>query len=237
MGDAPGFGRDTPTAIRGRVIVADDDVLLREGLVSLLVRSGFDVVGQAGTGTRLLELVREHADDLDLAIIDIRMPPTGVTEGLHAARKIRALYPSIGILVLSGYVAVNHAMDLLSSGDRIGYLLKDRVSDVADLVDALERISKGESVIDTSLVHELFAVYHRRDPLISLSPREREVLALMAEGLSNAGVAQKLWITDGTVEKHVHSIMTKLALPETETDHRRVLAVLSFLEARRHQPS
>lgn len=225
-----GHGSDDPITAHGRVIVADDDVLFREGLASLLTRAGYEVVGQAGDGTRLLELIREHVPEL--VIVDIRMPPTGTTEGLQAARKIRELFPQIAILVLSAYVEVDQAIELLSSGDRIGYLLKSRVTDVAELVDALERIADGGSVIDPSLVRELFAARRREEPLAKLSSREREVLALMAEGRSNVGIAQKLWVTEGTVEKHVHSILTKLCLPETEADHRRVLAVLAFLDAR-----
>ena len=227
----PEIGRDDdgPIPPRGRVIVADDDVLLREGVASLLTREGFDVVGQAGDGAQLLELVREHVPDL--AIVDVRMPPTGTTEGLQAASEIRRLFPSVAILVLSAYVEVDHALELLSSGDRIGYLLKTRVTDVAELIDGLERILKGGSVIDPFLVQRLFAAHRRGDPLAKLSAREREVLALMAEGRSNAGIVHKLWIAEPTVEKHVHSILTKLCLPETNADHRRVLAVLAFLNA------
>ncbi|MDN3351507.1 response regulator transcription factor [Actinomadura sp. DC4] len=227
----PDVGRDDdgPIPPRGRVIVADDDVLLREGLASLLTREGFEVLGQAGDGTRLLELVRQYVPDL--AIVDVRMPPTGTTEGLQAASEIRRLFPSVAILVLSAYVEVDHALELLSSGDRIGYLLKTRVTDVAELIDAVERIAKGGSVIDPFLVQRLFAAHRRGDPLAKLSAREREVLALMAEGRSNAGIVHKLWIAEPTVEKHVHSILTKLCLPETDADHRRVLAVLAFLNA------
>ncbi|WP_329253673.1 MULTISPECIES: response regulator transcription factor [Actinoallomurus] len=214
---------------RGRVVLADDDVLLREGVASLLTRAGFDVVGQAGDGRRLLELVREHLPDL--AIVDVRMPPTGTTEGLQAATEIRRQFPSVAILVLSAYVEVDHAIELLSGGDRIGYLLKTRVTDPSELTDALKRIRKGGSVIDPYLVQRLFAAHRRIDPLAKLSAREREVLALMAEGRSNAGIVHKLWITEPTVEKHVHSILTKLCLPETDADHRRVLAVLAFLNA------
>ncbi len=224
-----GHDGDGPIASRGRVVVADDDVLLREGVASLLTREGFDVVGQAGDGAGLLELVGEHLPDL--AIVDVRMPPTGTTEGLHAASEIRTRYPSVAIMVLSAYVEVDHALELLSSGDRIGYLLKTRVTDVAELIDAIERVAKGGSVIDPFLVQRLFAAHRRSDPLGKLSAREREVLALMAEGRSNAGIVHKLWITEPTVEKHVHSILTKLCLPETDADHRRVLAVLAFLNA------
>ena len=209
--------------------MADDDVLLREGVASLLTREGFEVVGQAGDGGELLELVGEHQPDL--ALVDVRMPPTCTTEGLNAAAEIRRRFPSVAILVLSAFVEVDHALGLLSSGDRIGYLLKTRVTDPAELMDALDRIRQGGSVIDPFLVQRLFAAHRRTDPLAKLSAREREVLALMAEGRSNAGIVHKLWITEPTVEKHVHSILTKLCLPETDADHRRVLAVLAFLNA------
>jgi DNA-binding NarL/FixJ family response regulator len=213
-----------------RVVIADDDVLLREGLASLLARSRFDVVGQSGNATELLELVNDRRPDL--AIIDIRMPPTHTTEGLDAARTIRQETPGTAILLLSAHVDVEHAMDLLASGERTGYLLKSRVTDVADFVETLERIAKGASVVDPALVRELVAARRVRDPLDELSPREREVLALMAEGRSNAGIAQQLWVTEGTVEKHIHSILRKLPLEDNEADHRRVLAVLAFLETR-----
>jgi DNA-binding NarL/FixJ family response regulator len=217
-------------AARGRVVIADDDVLLREGLSSLLERSGFDVVGQAGGGSELLELVRERKPDL--AIVDIRMPPTHTTEGLDAARAIRDETPETAILVLSAHVDVEHAMDLLASGERSGYLLKTRVTDVDEFLDTLDRILKGGSAVDPALVQELVAARRVRDPLADLSPREREVLELMAEGRSNAGIAHRLWVTEGTVEKHVHSILGKLRLPATAEDHRRVLAVIAFLESR-----
>jgi DNA-binding NarL/FixJ family response regulator len=213
-----------------RVVLADDDVLLREGLASLLERSGFDVVGQAGDGGNLLQLVRDTAPDL--VLVDIRMPPTHTIEGLTAAREIRQELPDTGILVLSAHADVEHAMELLASGRRIGYLLKSRVTDVAEFVDTLERIAKGGSVVDPALVQELVSARHRDDPLAVLSAREREVLSLMAEGRSNAGIGHRLWVTEGTVEKHVRSILTKLGLPETAGDHRRVLAVIMYLEAR-----
>jgi DNA-binding NarL/FixJ family response regulator len=218
------------TTSRTRVVLADDDVLLREGLASLLERAGFDVVGQCDEGDELIALVREHRPEL--AIVDIRMPPNQATEGLEAARRIREEVPETAILVLSAHVEVEHAMDLLGSGERIGYLLKSRVTDVDDFVETLERIVKGASVIDPALVQELVAARRVNDPLEDLSPREREVLALMAEGRSNAGIARKLWVTEGTVEKHVHSILMKLRLPETGDDHRRVLAVVTYLDAR-----
>jgi DNA-binding NarL/FixJ family response regulator len=212
-----------------RVVLADDDVLLREGLASLLERFRFQVVGQAANPEQLLGLVREQRPDL--AIIDIRMPPTHSIEGLEAARVIRDELPDTAILVLSAHVELEHAMDLLASGQRSGYLLKSRVTDVDDFVETLERVIKGGSAVDPTLVHELVAAHRAHDPLDVLSPREREVLALMAEGRSNAGIAHRLWVTEGTVEKHVRSILSKLRLSETGEDHRRVLAVIAFLGA------
>jgi DNA-binding NarL/FixJ family response regulator len=213
-----------------RVAVADDEVLLREGLASLLERSGFEVVGQCGDGTELITLVREQRPEL--ALIDIRMPPTHTTEGLDAARMIREEFPETAILVLSAHVEVEHAMDLLASGQGTGYLLKSRVTDVGEFVETLARIVNGGSVVDPALVQELVAARRADDPLEEITPREREVLSLMAEGRSNAGIAHELWVTEGTVEKHVHSILGKLPLPDTQDDHRRVLAVLTFLDAR-----
>jgi DNA-binding NarL/FixJ family response regulator len=213
-----------------RIALADDDVLLREGLASLLERSGFEVVGQAGDAGELLALVREH--EPDLVMVDIRMPPGHETEGLEAARVIRDEFPEAGILVLSAHVEVEQAMELLATGHRIGYLLKSRVTDVREFIETVERIVQGGSVVDPGLVQELVAARRRDDPLEELTPREREVLGLMAEGRSNSGIARRLWVTEGTVEKHVHSILAKLSLPETDDDHRRVLAVIAFLEAR-----
>ena len=213
-----------------RVVVADDDVLLREGLASLLERSGFEIVGQVGDAIDLLPLVRDKSPEM--VVVDIRMPPTNTTEGLDAARQIRAEWPDVGILVLSAHVEVEHAMELLASGHKVGYLLKSRITDVADFIDSLQRIARGGSVVDPSLVQELVSARRRHDPLAVLSAREREVLSLMAEGRSNAGIGRQLWVTEGTVEKHVRSILTKLNLPETAEDHRRVRAVIAFLEAR-----
>ena len=210
-----------------RVVVADDDVLLREGLASLLERSGFEVVAQAGDGMAAIRACREQ--EPDLLLIDIRMPPAHTTEGLEAAYAVREEYPGMGIVVLSAYVEVEHAMELLASGHRSGYLLKRRVTDVDDFLETLERIVKGGSVVDPGLVQQLVAARRVVDPLDELTPREREVLALMAEGRSNAGIARRLWVTEGTVAKHVHSILAKLRLPEADDDHRRVLAVLTFL--------
>lgn len=212
-----------------RVVVADDDVLLREGVASLLVRSGFEVAGQAGDAEQLLHLVSEQKPQLVLT--DIRMPPTHSTEGLDAARVIRAESPDTGIVVLSAHIDVDHATELLSGGRAIGYLLKSRVTDVDDFVDTLQRIANGASVIDPALVAELVSARRRDDPLDALSTREREVLTLMAEGLSNAGIGRRIWVTEGTVEKHVRSILTKLNLPEAGDDHRRVRAVIMYLDA------
>jgi DNA-binding NarL/FixJ family response regulator len=215
---------------RSRVALADDDVLLREGLASLLDRSGYEVVGQAGDAEELLALVRAHQPEL--VIVDIRMPPNHSNEGLVAARVIRSEFPDAGILVLSAYAEVDDAVELLATGDRIGYLLKSRVTAVADFLATLRRIEEGDSVLDPALVAELVGAHRRDDPLEALTAREREVLALMAEGLTNAGIGRRLWVAEGTVEKHVHSILAKLALPETNDDHRRVLAVITFLEGR-----
>jgi DNA-binding NarL/FixJ family response regulator len=213
-----------------RVVLAEDDVLLREGLASLLQRSGFEVVAQAGDAAQLLTIVRDQIPEL--VVVDIRMPPSNTTEGLEAAQLVRREFPDIGILVLSAHVEVEHALELLAGGRGIGYLLKSRVTDIEEFIGTLQRIAKGGSVVDPALVAELVAAQRRDDPLAALSAREREVLALMAEGRSNAGIARRLWVTEGTVEKHVRSILTKLSLAETDDVHRRVLAVLAFLDAR-----
>ena len=212
-----------------RVVLAEDELLLREGMASLLERSGVEVVGQAGDATQLLALVRDTSPDL--VVVDIRMPPTRTREGLEAAREIRQQRPEIGILVLSAHVDVEHALELLASGRGIGYLLKSRITDVSEFVETLERIARGAAIVDPALVQELVTARRRTDPLAALSERERQVLALMAEGRSNAGIAKRLWVTEGTVEKHVRSILQKLNLAETEQDHRRVLAVVTFLQA------
>jgi DNA-binding NarL/FixJ family response regulator len=213
-----------------RVAIADDDVLLREGVASLLDRSGFEIVGQAGDASELLAVVREQRPDL--VIVDIRMPPQHETEGLKVALAIREELPEIAILVLSAHAEVEEAMELLAGGDRVGYLLKTRITDIPEFLATIERIVGGGSVIDPALVQELVSARRRDDPLKQLTTREREVLALMAEGLSNSGIGRRLWVTEGTIEKHVHSILNKLPLPESADDHRRVLAVITFLETR-----
>ena len=210
--------------------MADDDALLREGIASILSEAGYDVVARVGDARELSAVVRDR--DPDLAVIDIRMPPTQTWEGLDAARSIRAEHSGVGILLLSAHVEIETAIDLLESGNRVGYLLKNRIAKAADLVDALERIADGGSVIDPALVQELFAQKRRHDPLAVLTPREHEVLELMAEGRSNHSIAATLVITEGAVEKHIRSILAKLQLPAGEDGHRRVLAVLAFLEAR-----
>ena|ERR1700733_4385287 len=220
----------SPATVERRVVVADDDVLLREGVANLLAEAGYDVIGRAGDAASVLEFVR--AAKPDLLLIDIRMPPTHTTEGIDVARTIRAELPEIGILLLSAHVELETAVELLESGKRIGYLLKSRILRVEELLDALERIALGGSVIDPGLVQELFAKQRRTDPLAVLTSREREVLALVAEGRSNSGIAHQLWVSEGAVEKHVRSILAKLQLPTADESHRRVLAVLTYLDAR-----
>ena len=226
----PGAAEDSLDG-RGRTfVVADDDVLLREGLASLLGSAGYRVVGQAADAKQLLSLVRRYQPEL--AVIDIRMPPDHSTEGLEAAQAIREELPETAILVLSSYVEVKHATTLLASGERTGYLLKSRVADIDEFLESIDRLCRGGSVVDPSLVVELLTARSVEEPLESLSAREREVLALMAEGRTNSGIARRLWVTEGTVEKHIHGIFVKLRIPETDEDHRRVLAVVTFLGAR-----
>lgn len=205
-------------------------MLLREGLASLLQQSGFEVVGQAGDGAEAVDLVERTQPDL--AVLDIRMPPTHTLEGLEAAHRIRRDFPDIALLVLSAHVEVEHATALLATGHAIGYLLKRRVVDVAEFLDTVRRVAAGASVVDPVLVAELVNAHQRHDGLAALSEREVEVLALMAEGRSNAGIAKKLWVTESTVEKHVRNILARLNLPESDEDHRRVLAVIKYLESR-----
>jgi DNA-binding NarL/FixJ family response regulator len=219
-----------PVRAASRIMVADDDVLVRAGIASVLTDAGYQVVGQAGDSGALLDLIRE--DVPDLAVVDIRMPPTHSWEGIELARTIRAEHPQVGILLLSAHVEVDTAMDLLSGGQRIGYLLKSRITSVREVVDAIERIAAGGSVIDPGLIADLFSRRSHADPLADLTPRELEVLALVAEGRSNAGIARQLFVSDGAVEKHVRRILSKLQLPAGHEDHRRVLAVLTFLDNR-----
>ena len=212
-----------------RVVIADDSVLLREGLSRLLEESGFDVVGQAGDAEDLLRKVGAYKPDV--AVVDVRMPPTHTDEGLRAAHRIRAEHPGTAVLVLSQYVEEAYALELLSeSTERTGYLLKDRVADVETFTDAVRRVAGGGSALDPEVVALLLGRRRREDPLEGLTAREREVLGLMAEGRSNAAIAQELVLTVGAVEKHIASIFQKLRLAPSESDHRRVLAVLAYLQ-------
>jgi DNA-binding NarL/FixJ family response regulator len=212
-----------------RVVVADDSTLLREGVVRLLEEAEIDVVGQAADAEELMRKVRAHKPDV--AIVDVRMPPTHTDEGLRAAREIRAEQPAVAVLVLSQYVEVAYARELLAeSAEGVGYLLKDRVADVATLTDAVHRVGGGGSVLDPEVVSQMLGRQRRDDPLAALTPREREVLGLMAEGRSNAAIAAELVVTDRAVEKHVTGIFSKLELTSSSEDHRRVLAVLRFLD-------
>ncbi len=213
-----------------RVLLADDDVLLREGVASLLALRGYAVVGQFGSAEELLAEVER--DPPDLVVTDIRMPTTLTVEGLEAAAEIRRSHPEIGILVLSAYVDVVNALEVIGAGTSVGYLLKSRVTAADELVAALERIAAGGTVIDPVVVDELIGHVKRDDPLHVLTPRELEVLGLMAEGLSNVGIAHRLGVTKSAVEKRVRALLEKLDLPATENDHRRVLAVMTYLRSR-----
>jgi DNA-binding NarL/FixJ family response regulator len=212
-----------------RIVLADDSIILREGLDRLLAEAGFDVAGHAATGEELLERVADLQPDV--AIIDIRMPPSHTDEGLRAAREIHARWPAVATLVLSQHVRPNYAIELLSDRtEGVGYLLKDRVADLAELTDAINRVGAGGTVLDPSVVAQLVGRPRRaQNPLEHLSEREREVLAAMAEGRSNKAIGERLFITEHTVEKHIKSILTKLDIPATGDEHRRVLAVLRFL--------
>jgi DNA-binding NarL/FixJ family response regulator len=213
-----------------RVVLADDSLLLREGIAKLLEDSGFEIVGQSGTADDLLLKVRSYSPDV--AIVDIKMPPTHTDEGLQAAKEIRERHPEVGVLVLSQYVEAGYALDLLQgSAEGVGYLLKDRVADINEFADAVRRVGEGGSALDPTVVSRLVGRRRGEDPLDALTPREREVLELMAEGRSNNAIAEKLFVTPRAVEKHVTSIFAKLGLPASEQDHRRVLAVLTLLNA------
>jgi DNA-binding NarL/FixJ family response regulator len=214
-----------------RVVIAEDAAVFREGLVRLLEDRGHQVCAAVADGEALLAAVAMHRPDV--AVVDIRMPPTHTDEGLRAALRLRADHPGTGVLVFSQYIETRYAARLLQGNAAgVGYLLKDRVADVAEFTEALARVAAGGTALDPEVVGQLLGASHNADDLAALTPREREVLALMGEGRSNAGIARRLWVTEGTVEKHVRSILTKLTLPEAEDDHRRVLAVLTFLEAR-----
>ncbi len=211
-----------------RVVIAEDLALLRGGIASLLRDEGHEVVAEVGDGGALLAAAEEHRPDL--AIIDVRMPPTQTDEGVRAALELRRRQPDIAILILSQYVEERYATDLLSAGSRgVGYLLKDRVADVSEFLSAARRVAAGGTAIDPEVVSQLLSRKHRTDVLEELTPREREVLAMMAEGHSNSAIAERLVVTEGAVEKHVRNIFMKLGLPPTEQQHRRVLAVLTYL--------
>jgi len=216
-----------------RIVIAEDTVLLREGLAGLLEDAGHDVVSRVGDAEALLAVVAEH--DPDLAIVDVRMPPTYEDEGMVAAVEIRARHPRTAVLVLSQHVESRHAIELVGSGGGFGYLLKDRVLDVDDFLEAAERVCRGGSALDPEVVKQLLQPPGDGGPLAALTPRELEVLGLMAEGRTNAGIARQLWLTEKTVETHVRSILGKLDLPLDGDTHRRVLAVVTFL--RRAAPS
>jgi DNA-binding NarL/FixJ family response regulator len=213
-----------------RVVIADDSVLFREGIAQLLERAGFQVAGQSGTAEDLMLKVRSYAPDV--AIVDLRMPPTHTDEGMRAAREIRERHPGVGVLVLSQYVEAPYMMELLQGDiEGVGYLLKDRIRDVAEFADAVRRVAEGGSAFDPAVVSRLVGRRRGDDPLDSLTPREREVLELMAQGRSNQAIAESLVVTPGAVEKHVRSIFRKLDLSVSTEDHRRVLAVLTFLNS------
>jgi DNA-binding NarL/FixJ family response regulator len=213
-----------------RVVIAEDSVFVREGLARILERRGFDVVAQAENAEQLLLKVRSY--EPDVAVTDIRMPPTHTDEGLQAAKRIRAEHPGTAVLVLSQHAEPGYALELLAdSAEGVGYLLKDRVSNAADFADAVRRVAEGGSALDPQVVSHLVGRRRAADPLAELTPREREVLGLMAEGRSNRGIAERLVITEAAVEKHIRSIFQKLSLPVADADHRRVLAVLAFLRA------
>ena len=222
--------RSQPVEGRLRVVLAEDSVLLREGVARILLDAGFEIVGQAGSADELLLKVRSYSPDV--AIVDIRMPPTHTDEGLRAAQEIRERHPGVGVLVLSQYIEPTYAMELLAeNAEGVGYLLKDRISDVKEFAAAVRRVGEGGSALDPAIVTQLVGRRRKDDPIDHLTPREREVLELMAQGRSNSGIAERLVVTERAVEKHVTSIFEKLRLPPAAEDHRRVLAVLAFLRA------
>jgi DNA-binding NarL/FixJ family response regulator len=213
-----------------RIVIAEDSALFREGLASLLDDAGHDIVARVGDAVALVDAVLFHRPDL--AIVDIRMPPDNTDDGARAAKKLRESLPDLAIVLLSQHIETSHSVHLVSSG-RFGYLLKDRVMDVDDFLDALRRVAAGGSALDPEVVSRLIGAGSKHGPLESLTPREADVLALMAEGRTNVGIARRLWVSDRTVEAHVANIMMKLGLDNTDEDHRRVLAVLQFLDQRR----
>jgi DNA-binding NarL/FixJ family response regulator len=215
-----------------RIVIAEDTVLLREGLAGLLEEAGHTVLARVGDADTLVAVVSEH--EPDLAIVDVRMPPTYEDEGMRAAAEIRGSHPQTAVLVLSQHIESRHAVDLVGSGGGFGYLLKDRVLDVDDFLEAAERVSRGGSALDPEVVKHLLTPSGGDGSLDELTPRELEVLGLMAEGRTNAGIAKQLWLTEKTVEAHVSSILGKLGLPHTAEGHRRVLAVLAYLRASQH---
>lgn len=213
-----------------QIVIAEDSVLLRAGLTGLLADAGHEVVAAVGDADALLDVVKRH--EPDMCVTDVRMPPTNSDDGLRAARQIRAHHPDVGILVLSQYVEERYATELLAEDTSgLGYLLKDRIADVADFLNAVDRVGAGGTALDPEVVSQLLARSRRRDPLERLSPRERDVLGLMAEGRTNTAIARTLVVSDGAVEKHISNIFTKLDLAPTNEDHRRVLAVLRWLES------
>jgi DNA-binding NarL/FixJ family response regulator len=209
-----------------RIVIAEDSALFREGLASLLTDAGHDIVARVGDATALIDAVGEHRPEL--AIIDVRMPPENTDDGARAAKLLRALHPNLAIVLLSQHIETSHSVDLVSSG-RFGYLLKDRVLDVEDFLDSLRRVAAGGSALDPEVVARLIGARRQEAPLESLTPRERDVLALMAEGRTNVGIARHLWLSERTIETHVANIMIKLGLDRSDEDHRRVLAVLKYL--------
>lgn len=213
-----------------RIVIAEDSALFREGLASLLTDAGHDIVARVGDAVALVDAVRDHRPDL--AIVDIRMPPDNTDDGARAATQLREILPDLAIVLLSQHIETSHSVHLVSGG-RFGYLLKDRVLDVDDFLDALRRVAAGGSALDPEVVSRLIGAGSKLGPLESLTSRERDVLALMAEGRTNVGIARRLWVSDRTVEAHVANIMIKLGLDNTDEDHRRVLAVLQFLDKRR----
>jgi DNA-binding NarL/FixJ family response regulator len=229
-GPLPARGTTLRTSSRLRIVIAEDAAIMRDGLTQTLVRRGHDVVAAVGDAAELLAAVTEYKPDV--AVIDVRMPPTHTDEGLRAAREIRTEHPSIGVLVFSQYIEAQSAAELFAGSPAgVGYLLKDRVADVSDFIDAIGRVAQGGTVLDPEVVSQLLGASRRADALATLTAREREVLALIAEGRSNTAIAEALFITGGVVEKHIASIFAKLGLAPSDTDNRRVIAAIKYLES------